>query len=56
LKPISATGQSQSKLLPVEKTPPNEKTKNLKTCLLKKYMTRNSNLKNATAKKEDETL
>ena len=35
LKPISATGQNQPELMPAEKTPPNEKAENLKTCLLK---------------------
>jgi len=37
LKSISATGQNQPELMPVEKALPNENDDNLKTCLLKKY-------------------
>jgi hypothetical protein len=37
LKPILATRQNQLELMPTKKTPPKEKAKNLKTCLLKKY-------------------
>jgi hypothetical protein len=37
LKPILATGQNQPETMPTKKTPPNEKAKNLKACLLKKY-------------------
>jgi hypothetical protein len=35
LKPISETRQNQPETMPAQKTPPNEKAKNLKTCLLK---------------------
>jgi hypothetical protein len=35
MKPILATRQKQPELMPAEKTPPNEKAENLKTCLLK---------------------
>jgi len=37
LKPISATGQSQTEIMPAEKVLPNENDENLKTRLLKKY-------------------
>jgi len=37
LKPVLATRQNQPEIMPTKKTLPNEKAKNLKTCLLKKY-------------------
>jgi len=48
LKPILATRQNQPELMPAKKTPPNERAKNLKTCLLKKYWP-NAYLKSAVA-------